>query len=89
MAKATEPLRDIATLMLEMGLRPSEVFALRRENLHCGLIRRMCTSPEKDKERGERGSRDRTGIVRSERAFVSSERPMPVSSANWDRLRLE
>lgn len=34
LAKATQLLRDVATLMLEMGLRPSEVFMLRREDLH-------------------------------------------------------
>ena len=38
LAKATQPLRDIATLMLEMGLRPSEVFALRVEDLHLWAV---------------------------------------------------
>jgi integrase len=34
LAVAKQPLCDVATLMLEMGLRPSEVFALRCEDLH-------------------------------------------------------
>lgn len=31
---ASQPLRDIATLMVEMGMRPEEVCRIRRENVH-------------------------------------------------------
>jgi integrase len=31
---ASHPLRDIATLMLETGMRPEEVYRIRKENLH-------------------------------------------------------
>lgn len=31
---ASQPLQDIATLMVETGMRPEEVFRLRRENVH-------------------------------------------------------
>jgi integrase len=37
-AVAKQLLRDVATLMLEMGLRPCEVFALRPENLHLWAV---------------------------------------------------
>src|SRR6266851_5777901 len=33
---ATPVLRDVGTIMLEMGLRPGEIFQLRRENVHLG-----------------------------------------------------
>lgn len=31
---ASQPLQDIATLMLETGMRPKEVYGIRRENVH-------------------------------------------------------
>src|SRR5204862_5221460 len=31
---ASQPLRDIATMMLETGMRPDEVCRIRRENVH-------------------------------------------------------
>lgn len=31
---ASQPLQDIATLMLETGMRPDEVYRIRRENVH-------------------------------------------------------
>jgi integrase len=31
---ASQPLQDIATLMLETGMRPEEVYRIRRENVH-------------------------------------------------------
>lgn len=31
---ASQPLRDIATLMLETGMRPEEVYRIRKENVH-------------------------------------------------------
>lgn len=31
---ASQPLRDIATLMLETGMRPEEVYRIRKENIH-------------------------------------------------------
>src|SRR5437867_6220252 len=31
---ASQPLRDIATMMLETGMRPEEVCGIRRENVH-------------------------------------------------------
>jgi integrase len=31
---ASQPLQDIATLMLETGMRPEEVYRVRRENVH-------------------------------------------------------
>lgn len=34
LAAATQPLRDVATLILEMGLRPGEVFSIRCEDVH-------------------------------------------------------
>jgi integrase len=34
LAAATQPLRDVATLILEIGLRPGEVFSIRREDVH-------------------------------------------------------
>lgn len=34
LAVASQPLRDVATLILEMGLRPEEVCAIRREDVH-------------------------------------------------------
>jgi integrase len=34
LAAASQPLRDIATTMLETGMRPEEVYRLRRENVH-------------------------------------------------------
>lgn len=33
---ASQPLQDIATLMLETGMRPDEVYRIRRENVHIG-----------------------------------------------------
>lgn len=35
---ARNPLRDIATLMLEMGLRPEEACSIRRENVHLASV---------------------------------------------------
>jgi len=35
---ARNPLRDVATLMLEMGLRPEEVCSIRRENIHLATL---------------------------------------------------
>jgi integrase len=35
---ARNPLRDVGTLMLEMGLRPEEVCSIRRENVHLETI---------------------------------------------------
>lgn len=32
------PLRDVATLMLEMGLRPEEVCLIQRQNVHLGTV---------------------------------------------------
>jgi len=34
LAKASKLLRDIATVMLETGMRPEEVFTIRKENVH-------------------------------------------------------
>jgi integrase len=34
LAKATQPLRDVATLIVETGLRPGEACAVRREDVH-------------------------------------------------------
>jgi len=34
LAVATQPLRDVATLILEMGLRPEEVCSIRRSDVH-------------------------------------------------------
>jgi integrase len=34
LAAATQPLRDVATLILEMGLRPEEACSIRREDVH-------------------------------------------------------
>ena len=34
LAAATSMLRDIATLMLETGMRPEEVYRIRPENVH-------------------------------------------------------
>ncbi|MGO9591534.1 MAG: tyrosine-type recombinase/integrase [Candidatus Acidiferrales bacterium] len=34
LAAAGQPLRDVATVMLELGLRPGEVFAIRRHDVH-------------------------------------------------------
>ena len=31
---ASQPLQDIATIMLETGMRPEEVYRIRRENVH-------------------------------------------------------
>lgn len=36
LAKAAPLLRDVATLMLETGMRPEEVYRIRRENVHLG-----------------------------------------------------
>lgn len=33
---ASQPLQDIATLMIETGMRPEEVRRIRRENVHLG-----------------------------------------------------
>lgn len=38
LAAASQPLRDVATIMLEIGLRPGEVFAIRREDVHLGAV---------------------------------------------------
>lgn len=38
LAAASQPLRDVATIMLEIALRPGEVFAIRREDVHLGAI---------------------------------------------------
>jgi len=35
---ARNPLRDVGTLMLEMGLRPQEVCSIRREDIHLGTV---------------------------------------------------
>lgn len=34
LAAASQPLKDIATLMLETGMRPEEVYRIRKENVH-------------------------------------------------------
>lgn len=34
LAVATQPLRDIATIIIDAGLRPEEVFRMRSENVH-------------------------------------------------------
>jgi len=34
LAAASQPLRDVATVMLEIALRPGEVFSIRREDVH-------------------------------------------------------
>ena len=34
LAAAAQPLRDVATLLVELGMRPGEVFSIRRENVH-------------------------------------------------------
>ena len=33
---ASQPLRDIATLMLQTGMRPEEVYRICRQNVHLG-----------------------------------------------------
>jgi integrase len=38
LARASQPLLDVATIMLEIGLRPGEVFAIRREDVHLGAL---------------------------------------------------
>lgn len=38
LAAATQPLRDVATIMVEMGLRPAEVFSIRRGDVHLGAV---------------------------------------------------
>lgn len=38
LAAANQPLRDVATIMLEIALRPGEVFAIRREDVHLGAV---------------------------------------------------
>ncbi len=38
LAAASQPLQDVAALMLEIGLRPGEVFAIRREDIHLGTV---------------------------------------------------
>jgi integrase len=38
LAVATQPLRDVATILVEMGLRPGEVFGIRREDIHLGAV---------------------------------------------------
>jgi integrase len=38
LAAATQPLRDVATIMLEIALRPGEVFAIRLEDVHLGAV---------------------------------------------------
>jgi integrase len=34
LAAATQPLRDVAVLIFELGMRPGEVFSIRREDIH-------------------------------------------------------
>src|SRR5262249_34930274 len=36
LAEASQPLRDIAVLMLETGMRPEEVYRIERERVHLG-----------------------------------------------------
>jgi integrase len=36
LAAASQPLKDIATLMLETGMRPEEVYRMERKNVHLG-----------------------------------------------------
>jgi integrase len=38
LAVANQPLRDVATIMLEIALRPGEVFAICREDVHLGAV---------------------------------------------------
>jgi integrase len=38
LAAASQPLRDVATIMLEIGLRPGEVFAIRSEDVHLDAV---------------------------------------------------
>lgn len=38
LAAASQPLRDIATIILEMGLRPGEVFSIRRDDVHLQAV---------------------------------------------------
>ena len=37
LAAASQPLRDVATLVLETGMRPGEVFRLRKEDVNLEL----------------------------------------------------
>jgi integrase len=36
LAEASQPLQDVAVLMLETGMRPEEVYRIERENIHLG-----------------------------------------------------
>jgi integrase len=38
LAAASQPLRDVATIMLEIALRPGEVFAIRCEDVHLSAV---------------------------------------------------
>jgi|SRR5579863_3006322 len=38
LAAASQPLRDVATIILEMGLRPGEVFSIRSEDVHLDAV---------------------------------------------------
>lgn len=45
LAAANQPLRDVATIMLEIALRPGEVFSIRREDVHLGSDRAFLHVP--------------------------------------------
>ncbi len=38
LAAASQPLRDVATIIVEMGMRPGEVFAIQAEDVHLGAL---------------------------------------------------
>lgn len=38
LAAATQPLKDVATIIVEIGLRPGEVFSIRRQDVHLGAV---------------------------------------------------
>jgi integrase len=59
---ARNPLRDVATLMLEMGLRPEEVCSIRQENIHLG------TRPPFLQVPGGKTKNARRDVVLTERA---------------------
>ncbi len=61
---ASQPLRDIATMMLETGMRPDEVFRIRRENVHLdqGYLSLI---PSVRQRQPDAKSRSRRRLVRS------------------------
>lgn len=74
---ARNPLRDVATLMLEMGLRPEEVCSIRQENIHLGTRPPFLHVP------GGKTKNARRDVVLTERARETLKRRLIETKGDY------